>query len=400
MGRRMTSKTVVDHAATTPPQPARAVEAVVSGAEKQQSTMGSNKIDLGAIDNLQILNERGEVSDPSLDPNLPDADLLKLHRYMWLTRKLDMRMLNMQRQGEMGTFAPGFGQEATQLAQVYPLSKNDWFCPSYRSFGAQVWRGWPMEQLLLLWDGFFEGFSPPEGVNDLPFSIVIGSHVPTATGIAMGMKCRGEQSVVVTNFGDGASSQGVVAESFNFAAVYKAPVVFVIENNGWAISLPAEKQAAVLELARRGPAFGIPSIRVDGNDMLAMAAATTHAVEHARHGNGPYLIEAVTYRMGMHTTADDPKVYREDADVDAWKSKCPIARFEAYLKNRGLLTDADAQRIADECEQEVLQAREKFREMAKANPREIFDFMYESLPPELEAQRQEYLAKLDRRGIE
>ncbi len=356
-------------------------------------------IDLGTIEDLRILNEDG-VADPALDPNLPRAELLRIHRAMVLTRKLDQRMLMMQRQGQMGTFAPGLGQEATQIGQVYPLTKADWFAPSYRSFGAQLWRGWPMDQLLLLWDGYFEGFAPPPEVNDLPFSIVIGSHVPTATGIAMGMNIRGAKDCVVVNFGDGASSQGIVSEAMNFAAVYKAPVVFVIENNGWAISMPACQQAAVTELARRGPAFGIPAMRVDGNDILAMIVACKRAADHARSGNGPFLIEAVTYRMSVHTTADDPKVYRDEAEVKAWEKKCPIARFEKYLIAKKVLTKDDCERIAQECEQEVLDAREKFRARAIAKPREVFDYVWANPSPEHEAQKREYLAKLDRKGVE
>lgn len=356
-------------------------------------------IDLGTIEDLRILNEDG-VADPALDPNLPRAELLRIHRAMVLTRKLDQRMLMMQRQGQMGTFAPGLGQEATQIGQVYPLTKADWFAPSYRSFGAQLWRGWPMDQLLLLWDGYFEGFAPPPEVNDLPFSIVIGSHVPTATGIAMGMNIRGAKDCVVVNFGDGASSQGIVSEAMNFAAVYKAPVVFVIENNGWAISMPACQQAAVTELARRGPAFGIPAMRVDGNDILAMIVACKRAADHARSGNGPFLIEAVTYRMSVHTTADDPKVYRDEAEVQAWEKKCPIARFEKYLIAKKLLTPKDCERLAQECEQDVLDAREKFRARAIPNPREVFDYVWANPSPEHEAQKREYLAKLDRKGVE
>ena len=289
-----------------------------------------NLIELGAIESLQILDADGRA-DEAFEPRLADEELLKIHRAMVMTRRLDLRMLAMQRQGEMGTFAPGLGQEATQIGQVQPLLGKDWFVPSYRSFGAQLWRGWTIEGLMLLWAGFFEGFEVPEGVNDLPFSIVVGSHVPLASGIAMGIKQRRDDAVVVTNFGDGAISQGAVNEAFNFAAVYKAPVVFVVENNGYAISMPTDKQAATPDLARRGPGFGVPAIRVDGNDVLAMIVATNEAIERARAGDGPTLIEAVTYRMSLHTTADDPKVYRTDDEVDTWKPKDPITRFEKYL---------------------------------------------------------------------
>lgn len=362
---------------------------------------GRTLIELPAIEQLQIVNEQG-VSDARLDPNLPRAELLKIHRAMVLTRKLDLRMLNMQRQGEMGTFAPGIGQEATQIGQVYPLNSKDWFAPSYRSFGAQVWRGWPIDQLLLLWDGFFEGFAPPQGVNDLPFSIVIGSQLLPAVGVAQGIRYKEKPPypVMLTNFGDGAISQGPANEAFNFAAVSKAPIVFVCENNGWAISMPVDKQAATPALAQRGVGFGISSIRVDGNDVLAVLVATQEAVDRARQGEGPTLIECVTYRMSLHTTADDPKVYRDDADVERWNAKCPIARFEKYLITKGVIDAKGCERVAADCEQEVLAARETFRKRAVPNPKEIFDFVYEKITPELREQQAEYFDKLKRKGID
>lgn len=357
-------------------------------------------IDLGSIDCVQVLNDRGEVAAPQREPKLDKAELLKIHRAMVLTRKLDIRMLNMQRQGEMGTFAPGIGQEATQIGQVFPLQQRDWFAPSYRCFGAQVWRGWSIAQLMLLWDGFFEGFRPPDGVNDLPFSIVIGSHVAPAVGVAMGLKAKRDPGVMLTNFGDGAMSQGIVAEAMNFAAVFKSPIVFLCENNGFAISVPVEKQSGVKELSRRGPGFGIPSVRVDGNDVLAVIVAVREAVERARRGEGPTLVECVTYRMSLHTTADDPKVYRKDEEVEAWKAKCPIARFETYLKRKGVLDDAAIARIGEECEQEVLAAREEFRKRAVADPKEVFDYVYAELPADLQGQKDEYLKRLKRKGME
>ena len=263
-----------------------------------------------------------------------------------------------------------------------------------------MWRGWSIEQLLLLWDGFFEGFAPPPDVNDLPFSIVIGSHPPVATGVAMGLKQRGEDAVVLTNFGDGAMAQGVIAEAFVFAAAYKAPVVFVLENNGYAISTPVQRQTPTDHFAGRGPGFGIPSMRVDGNDVLAMITATNQAIERARAGLGPTLIEAVTYRMSLHTTADDPRVYRSDQEVEYWKTRDPLPRFETYLRNKGVLDDAKAEAIVEECEQQIRDGREAFRKRAVPNPRETFDFVYQEMPAELEAQRREFLAKLDRRKVD
>jgi len=363
----------------------------------KSSHMDTTPIDPGDIEVLQILDEHGQL-DKSLDPPLDDELLVKMHRSLVLTRAFDHRMLTMQRQGEMGTFAPNLGQEACQLGQVIPLSTKDWYSPSYRSFGAQIWRGWSMERLLLLWAGYHEGFPPPAGVNDLPFSIVVGSHVLPAVGIAMGMNYKSDPSCVVVNFGDGALSQGPVAEALNIAAVNAAPVVFVCENNGWAISTPLNKQSATENLALRGLGFGMPSIRVDGNDILAMTVAVDEAAQRARAGGGPTFIEAVTYRMSLHTTADDPTVYREENLVDPWEERCPLRRFENYMKYKELLDGPTIEKIHAECEQEVIEARDRFRSTAASHPREIFDHLYEQLPEELEAQRDAYLRRLDGRG--
>ena len=204
---------------------------------------------------------------------------------------------------------------------------------------------------------------------------------------------------VVVNYGDGASSQGAVNEALNFAAVYKAPVVFVCENNGWAISTPVHQQASKSIFAVRGAAFDIPSIRVDGNDIFAMIHATKQAVERAKTGEGPSLIEAVTYRMSLHTTADDPTVYRADSEVEKWSQRCPLLRFEIYLKNKNVLQQSDIDRIKEECDKEVLQARDNFYAMDSANPSKLFDHLYVDMPEELKNQRNDYLKRLKHKGL-
>jgi TPP-dependent pyruvate/acetoin dehydrogenase alpha subunit len=365
----------------------------------QPSGFRTRAIDLGRIECLQILNEHGELEE-GFQPDFDDAALLRVHRAMVLSRAFDARMLAMQRQGQMGTFAPNLGQEACMIGQVWPLGKDDWFSPSYRAFGAQIWRGWSMERLMTLWAGYHDGFPPPPEVNDLPFSIVTGSHVLPATGIAMGMRRAGDPHCVVVNFGDGAFSQGAITEALNFAAVDKAPIVFVCENNGWAISTPLSKQAGNDVLAARGVGYGVHSIRVDGNDILAMMMAMQEACERARKGEGPTLIEAITFRMSLHTTADDPTVYRDECLVEPWHARCPIHRFESWLVRTGRLSTEDCERIRGECDQEVLDARERFRATASAKPREIFDHLYDALTPELESQRLDYLRRLDRKGVE
>lgn len=376
--------------------PLPTIETKRNHSEPPVVTAGS--IETPPVKSIAVLRPDG-TADPEFDPKLPDDELLRIHKGMVLTRVFDVRMLNMQRQGQMGTFAPGFGQEATQIAQVAFLNSSDWFSPSYRSFGAQIWRGWEMERLFKLWAGYHEGFAPPPGLRDMPFSIVIGSHLLPAVGLAMGMQYQGDPGIVMVNFGDGALSQGAVGEAFNFAMVNDAPCVFCCENNGYAISLPVERQCGHEVLAQRGVGFGVPSIRADGNDILAMLAAMKEATDRARSGGGPTLVEAVTYRMGVHTTADDPTVYRTDEEAEAWKRRDPIVRFETYLKQRGLIDDAGVEKVVAECEAEVRTAREKYDAERRAAPEEVFDFMFEELPPELQEQKDEYMARLKRKGV-
>ncbi len=362
------------------------------------SSMGTAPIDLGHIEVLQILNEYGEV-DTGLEPDIGDDRLLEVYRAMVLARAFDKRMMTMQRQGRMGTFAPNLGQDACIIGKFPSKTNHDWFAPSYRSFGAQIMRGWPMEHLMRLWAGFHDGFPPPKNVNDLPFSIVIGSHALPAVGIGMGIKYKKKNDCVVVNYGDGASSQGAVSEALNFAAVYKAPVVFICENNGWAISTPTHKQTANEILASHGAAHGMPSIRVDGNDILAMMCATKEATDRARSGEGPTFIEAITFRMSLHTTADDPTVYRNEEEVKIWEARCPIARLETYLKNKGVLDTDSIEETLASCEEEVIKARDTFYEMPPADATEIFDHLYETFPEELQAQRAEYLKRLRQKGM-
>ncbi len=361
--------------------------------------MPRTELDYGQrLEHLSILDERGAVDD-ALDPGFANDELLRLYRAMVLTRQLDIRMLRMQRQGQMGTFAPGRGQEATQIGSIRALRKSDWYWPSYRSFGAQMWRGWTVEGLMLLWDGYFAGFEIPEGTNELPFSIIVGGHIAPATGIAMACRYEGTDEVVLTNFGDGATSQGDFAEAVNFAGVYKSPIVYLCENNQWAISTPFEKQTASKSIAHRALGFGVEGIQVDGNDILAVSVAVEEAVARARAGEGPTVIEALTYRMDVHTTADDPTVYRKDDEVERWEAKDPIIRFEKYLRDRGALDDAAIEAIESEERARVDAGRKLFDELKQKDYREVFDYVYATLPPELQEQRADYFAKLDRAGL-
>jgi pyruvate dehydrogenase E1 component alpha subunit len=355
-------------------------------------------INLGhAIDELSILDPQGQV-DKALEPKLNNDELLRLYRYMVLTRELDDRMIKMQRQGKLGTFAPCLGQEATQIGYIYPLRKEDWVAPSYRAPGAQLWRGWAIEQILLFWNGYEAGACTPAGVNDLPVAIPVGSHPILGVGIAMAMKLRQAGTVVLTAFGDGATSEGDVLEAFNFAGVYQAPIVFVCENNQYAISLPRAQQTKAETIAQKAIAFGFDGVKVDGNDVLAMIVATQAAVDKARAGGGPTLIEAYTYRMHVHTTADDPKKYRGDEEVKAWAKKCPVLRFEKYLQGKGALDSKLIEEIRKDVQEEVRRGVELFERQCVPKPEVMFDYTYANMPADLAEQKQEFLRALAARG--
>ncbi len=314
------------------------------------------------VHEMSILDSEGHV-DAALEPEIGSDELLRLYRYMVLSRVLDERMIRLQRQGKLGTFAPCRGQEATQIGYIEPIQTDDWVAHSYRAPGAQLWRGWSIEQVLLFWNGYEAGARTPDGVNDLPIAIPVGSHPILAVGIAMAMNLRDEKNIVLTAFGDGSTSEGDVLEAFNFAGTYNAPVVFICENNQYAISLPRAKQTRTETIAQKAIAFGFDGVKVDGNDILSMVVATRAAVDKARNGGGPTLIEAYTYRLEMHTTADDPKKYRSDEEVKAWEKKCPILRFEKYLAGKGLLDDGQKGDIHKDAEDKVRRGVESFQKM-------------------------------------
>jgi pyruvate dehydrogenase E1 component alpha subunit len=263
-----------------------------------------------------------------------------------------------------------------------------------------LYRGWPIENIILYWNGFEEGTAPPEHVNDLPICVPLATQLPHAVGIGMAMNYKKEKNVVMTYFGDGASSEGDCHEALNFASVFKAPVVFVCLNNQYAISVPLSRQMSCETVAQRAIAYNMPGIRVDGNDVLAVYVATKEAVERARAGYGPSLIEGLTYRLTPHTTADDPKKYRSEAETDEWAKKEPLIRFAKYLQNKGVMTAEDLEKMEAEVDNMVKTAVTKAEEMAKSeellNPFTIIDHVYADMPQFLQEQRDE-LAELVKR---
>jgi pyruvate dehydrogenase E1 component alpha subunit len=342
---------------------------------------------------LSILDSDG-LLDADLEPKLAPDDLKRLYRGMVLGRRLDERMLKLQRQGRIGTFAPIKGQEASQIGTVFTLEARDWMVPSFRETAAMLWRGWPIERILAFYAGRLEGGRPGPEQRDLPVTIPVATQLPHAVGIAYGIQYRGVDSVVMVYFGDGATSEGDFHEAANFAGVWHGPVVFVCQNNQWAISVPLKKQTNSRTIAQKATAYGFPGIQVDGNDVLAVYAASREAVDRARAGEGPTLIECVTYRLGMHTTADDPTKYRSEEEVKAWEQKDPLTRFRAYLEKKKLLDPS----VDEQVDEEIAHGVERFEAMPPADPLEMFDHAYAELPPHVAAERAELAARLQAQG--
>jgi pyruvate dehydrogenase E1 component alpha subunit len=347
------------------------------------------------VESLSILNEKGEV-DPDLEPDLPDELLLKLHRAMVFSRRFDERLLILQRQGRIGTFPPITGQEASQLGAVAALRQSDWLVPSFREAPAEVWKGRSLESILLYLAGYNEGVSIAPDQNVLPISVPVASQILHAVGIGYGIRYRQKDDVVMTFFGDGATSEGDFHEGLNFAAVFQTPVVFVCQNNHWAISVPLSRQTRTKTLAQKAVAYGMPGIRVDGNDILAVYVAAGEAVGRARKGEGPTLIECVTYRLMMHTTADDPKRYRSEEEVDAWKAKDPVVRFQQYLVQKGILDASQIERMESDIQNEIRAAIDSAEASAKTlgDPLDMFDHAYAQMPEHLISQRNDLKALL------
>jgi len=342
-----------------------------------------------AVEHLSILDSDGNL-DSALEPEIAPEEIKRLYRAMLLGRRFDERMLRLQRQGRIGTFAPIKGQEAAQIGSVAILGRTDWMVPSFRETAAMLWRGWTMEKVLLFFAGYLEGGQPAPDQHDLPICIPVATQLPHAVGLAYAAQYRGDDAVVMAYCGDGATSEGDFHEAMNFAGVWHLPMVFVVQNNQWAISIPLKKQTHSRTIAQKALAYGFPGLQVDGNDVLAVYAASREAVERARRGDGPTLIECVTYRLGMHTTSDDPTKYRSAEEVQAWERKDPLTRFGVYLQKRNLLDNG----LEEEIDAEIARAVSAFEAIGPADPLGMFDHAYATRPAPLEAQRAEMQARL------
>ncbi len=345
---------------------------------------------------LEILDAEGRV-DEALRPDVSDDELRRLYGRMHAMRAADQMALKLQREGRMGTYAPLWGQEACQLAAA-ALGPGDWLVPSYRETGAMWLRGVPLSTLYRYWIGDERGSVWPEDLRVLPVSIPVGSQALHAVGLGWAMKLRREPSAVLAFFGDGATSEGEVLEALNFAGVFQTPTVFFCQNNQFAISVPRRRQTAAKTIAQKAVAFGFPGIQIYGNDPLAVLGAVGEALERARAGGGPALVEALTYRLGPHTTADDPTRYRDEAEVERMRPFDPLLRVRTYLEGRGLWSAEKEASLEAEVRAEVDRAVEETYALADPDPAVIFDHTYAELPPYLKRQRAEYLGALAEGG--
>lgn len=341
------------------------------------------------LEYLSILDEDGDL-DADLEPDLDEEFLLEMHRVMLLSRRFDDRRLRWQRSGRIGTFAPVKGQEAAQIGAVAALNETDWFVPSFRETAAATWRGGSLVSFVLFDAGFNEGGKIEQGSHNLPIAVPVASQIPHAVGLAHSIKYQGGDEVVMVFFGDGATSQGDFHEGLNWAGVFDLPVVFVCQNNQWAISLPREEQTASKSLAQKATAYGFPGLQVDGNDILASYTANLEAVERARSGEGPTLLEMCTYRLSVHTTADDPSKYRSEEEEEEWKQRDPLPRFQNYLTDKGLLGSNDLEELESDIENQIddvwNKAKQEMEVLAK-DPEHMFEHVYAEMPRRLETQR-------------
>ncbi len=336
--------------------------------------------------------------DPAGKPvrALPDfardrAELVALYRGMVLARSFDAKAVALQRTGRLGTFPSALGQEAVAVGIAAAMRPDDVLLPSFREHGAQLWRGVSPVELFLFWGGDERGNNFAEAREDFPICVPVGTHVPHAVGVALAIKLRREDRVAVCAFGDGATSKGDVAEALNIAGAWQLPAVFVINNNRWAISIPVAKQTAAETLAQKAIAAGFDGEQVDGNDVVAVREAVGRALKKARAGGGPTLIEALSYRLGDHTTADDARRYRNDTEVSPHWAEEPIGRLRRYLVDQGMWGKSDEEGLLDGVAATIERAAEAYLAFPPPTPEAMFDFTYATLPRELAEQRREAL---------
>ena len=334
---------------------------------------------------FQILKPDGTVL-PGMNVPLKDEETLQLFKKMVFIRLADQKGLLLQRQGRFGTYAPLWGQEACQVGTGYALQRGDWIFPAFRELGITMMMGVALKDFYLYWMGNEKGSHVPDGINVFPVSVPVASHIPHAVGASWSAKLKGDKAVAVAFFGDGATSKGDFHEAMNFAGVFKTPTIFFCQNNQFAISVPRKKQTASETIAQKALAYGFGGIQVDGNDLFAVFSVAKEAVEKARSGGGPTLIEGVTFRFGPHTTADDPTKYRTEKEIEPWKPLDPMVRLRLYLKGKGFWSEEAEQKMTDEAQKEIDQAVKDAEAVPPPPPDEIFTSVFAEMTPPLKEQ--------------
>lgn len=340
---------------------------------------------------LEILDKDGKIINPTLDPKLDKEILLKMYKTMTLGRVADLRAVQYQRQGRMLTFAPNIGQEATQVGAAAAMQQGDWLSPAFRELNLMLYRGVPLSNIYLYWYGNENGSKFPRETNVLPVNIIIGSQIAIAAGIAMASKKQGKNEIALATIGDGGTSHGDFNEALNFAGAMEAPLVVLVQNNQWAISTPRSVATKAETIAQKAIAAGIKGIQVDGNDPLAMYVAMKEAREHALK-TGPVLIEAVTYRIGAHTTSDDPSLYRDEKEVEEWKLKDPNERLKKYLISQKLWSEEEDAALDEENNKYVQEVFAETEKSGLLELEEVFKYTYDEMTPN-QVEQYEYYKK-------
>ncbi len=358
-----------------------------------------------SLELLQVIKPTGEYVE-EMEPEISKDELRRLYRIMVLARNLDIRGMQLQRSGRIGFFIGGIGQEAAHVGSAYALKPEDWVFPAYREIGSMLVRGITLKQLL---NSYFANAEDVQkgrqitnlfgvkSVNYVTGSASIATQIPHAVGAALAAKLRGDPIVTMAYFGDGGTSENDFHTGMNFAGVFKTPTIFFCQNNHWAISLPVEKQTASETIAIKAKAYGFEGIRVDGNDILAVYRTTKEAVDKARSGRGPTLIEAVTYRMGPHSSSDDPKRYRTEEELAEWQKRDPLVRFRKYLEKKGIWTEAEEKKAQDDAIHELDEAVAYAEKLPKPALETLFTDVYAEMPWHIEEQLRELREEKERK---
>ncbi|MFB6193079.1 MAG: pyruvate dehydrogenase (acetyl-transferring) E1 component subunit alpha [Candidatus Nanohaloarchaea archaeon] len=338
----------------------------------------------GSVERIEVMGTEDDEDFPWIE----EEEYRELYRNMVVARKFDEKAFSLQRRGDISTYAPHKGQEAAQLGAVFALEDEDWMVQSFRESAALIQRGAPLEKIFQRWMGDANGHKGLKDLNTLPVAIPVGTQNLHTAGLGMAMEKKGDENAVIGFTGDGSTSEGDFHEAVNFAGVYDAHSVFIVQNNQYAISMPRERQTKSETIAQKALAYGIEGIQVDGNDILAVIKAVEEALEKARNGE-PVLIEAVTYRLDDHTTSDDSTRYRDEEEVEEWKEKDPLKRFREYLKEHGIWND-ELEEFEDEAEEKVDEAAEKAKEMDDPEFDELFDYVYKEMPDLLKEEKERF----------